>query len=603
MRLHSSIRSYSAYHSNNKRTPLSFLAGCSLHNNANHINSITSPRIHLSGRRSVVAFHSTVVPIDNKSLPSDDDSPDTSTTTTTGSHQKLPQWKDMGRGGDSSRSYTKYEQLVRRLYMTNLFHPVKLGLQNINRLHELLGCPMDNERVKVIHVAGTNGKGSVSLKIARSIELSSPNNNGDIKVGLFVSPHISSFRERMSVNGVPITEQEVEEYMPRIFHLCEEFDIPATFFEITAALAFLYYKEKGVNYVVLETGLGGRLDATNILKQPALCVITSIGLEHTRILGETIPEIAREKGGIMKSGCPVLVGPSCPHDVLRQQSVELNVSEYLTPSDIIDNIPSAEEENSNVDYDVENSHIAAAAVKIVASTSPSLKELLTDEIIQKGTSERPPCRFEELSIQNVVTTNNVKLQVILDVAHNPPAMKYLIQKLRATYPGKRYRFVVGMSADKDLGLCGRMLLDAVASGGGGPSSLHLVEATHPRAATLQAMMDAVPKLQDAHHGETISVGDQVRHALLLAAGASSAAAAGQEEEIVIVCGSVFLMADARAALGYDEPRDSNVINEVAGCNLLSGQENFGNTDPEKVLMERAARLYKQSPTTSPPADK
>jgi hypothetical protein len=144
MRLHSSIRSYSAYHSNNKRTPLSFLAGCSLHNNANHINSITSPRIHLSGRRSVVAFHSTVVPIDNKSSPSsDDDSPDTSTTTT-GSHQKLPQWKDMGRGGDSSRSYTKYEQLVRRLYMTNLFHPVKLGLQNINRLHELLGCPMDN---------------------------------------------------------------------------------------------------------------------------------------------------------------------------------------------------------------------------------------------------------------------------------------------------------------------------------------------------------------------------------------------------------------------------------------------------------------------------
>ena len=101
---------------------------------------------------------------------------------------------------------------------------------------------------------GTNGKGSVSLKIARSIELSSP--DGEVKVGLFVSPHISSFRERMSVNGLPITEAEVEEYMPRIFQLCEDHDIPATFFEITAALAFLFYKEKGVTYVVLETGLG-----------------------------------------------------------------------------------------------------------------------------------------------------------------------------------------------------------------------------------------------------------------------------------------------------------------------------------------------------------
>jgi hypothetical protein len=127
--------------------------------------------------------------------------------------------------------YSPYERWVRRLYMTNMFHPVKLGLKNIEMLHEAMGSPMDDPKRVVVHIAGTNGKGSVALKIAKSIELSNPH----LKVGLFNSPHVSSFRERMQVNGELISEQEVVDLLPGMYKLCVEHDIPATFFGKSAA--------------------------------------------------------------------------------------------------------------------------------------------------------------------------------------------------------------------------------------------------------------------------------------------------------------------------------------------------------------------------------
>jgi dihydrofolate synthase/folylpolyglutamate synthase len=224
---------------------------------------------------------------------------------------------EKGSEGSNPTKYSGYEKWVRRLYATNMFHPVKLGLDNMKRLHELLGNPMDNADRVVIHVAGTNGKGSVCLKIANTLQQQS----GNI-VGLFCSPHVSSFRERMQVNGEMITEDEVVELLPEIYGLCIKYDIPATFFEITTALAFSFYARRNANVVVLETGLGGRLDATNVIQNPAISIITSIGLEHQRILGDTIELIAREKAGIIKPNVPVLVGPgvSCFEQLALWQS-------------------------------------------------------------------------------------------------------------------------------------------------------------------------------------------------------------------------------------------------------------------------------------------
>ena len=220
----------------------------------------------------------------------------------------------------SQQQHSRYDTLVRKLYRVNLYNVVKMGLMNIETLHTVMGNPMPTERVSpqatktkksfpsVIHVAGTNGKGSTSFKIAKALELSG------LKVGLFVSPHISSFRERIQVNGSIISEEDVSTLLPMIYSACEANDIPATFFEIATAMAFKHFEQSNVDVVVLETGFGGRLDSTNIVR-PDLSVITSIGLEHTRILGDTIDLIGREKAGIMKKGIPVLVGPNCPQEV------------------------------------------------------------------------------------------------------------------------------------------------------------------------------------------------------------------------------------------------------------------------------------------------
>jgi dihydrofolate synthase/folylpolyglutamate synthase len=470
----------------------------------------------------------------------------------------------------SGRPYTLYEKCVRRLYLTNLFHPVRLGLQNIDGLHQALGSPMDRSDIAVIHVAGTNGKGSTSMKIARTLELAGNN------VGLFVSPHVASFRERMQVNGELISEKEVEDYLPLIYDICEKERIPATFFEVTTALAFHFFAKRNVDVVVLETGLGGRLDATNVVKKPDLCVITSIGLEHTRILGDTVELIAMEKAGIIKQGVPVLVGPHCPHETIRKCALDKDASGYYTIDDVLEESSVWMKENGKlgetefVDYDLENSMIARSALKLFSNAQTNSKNFpIAEEIMKKGLAQRPSCRFEEIEVQR--PTSNKPVKVILDVAHNPDAMVYLVKKLEATYPRlqEKMRVVIGFSADKDLKVCGATILGFVSD----PSRLHLVEAAHPRAAKFEDMLSAEPLLKKTNFNEEDrSITVQIRSALKLAE---------ENDEILIVCGSVFLMAEAREAMGIDEPRDSEYIAEVAGANLRHGQEFFADNDPEK----------------------
>ncbi len=207
-----------------------------------------------------------------------------------------------------------------------------------------------------------------------------------------------------------------------------------------------------------------------------------------------------------------------------------------------------------------------------------------------GVQIRPPCRFEELDVPVSIADSNggsskvtKVVRVILDVAHNPQAMDYLVAKLRANYTNERkLRVVVGMSADKDLKYCTDKLLDHV---GYHPEKIHLVEASHPRAASISSILEANPKLVDCHYcapredevnldgRDVSSVSKQVHSALQLAA---------TNDEIVVVCGTVFIMADAREELGIVEPRDSAVIAGVAGAGFRSSQENFGGGDTKKA---------------------
>jgi len=280
-----------------------------------------------------------------------------------------------------------------------------------------------------------------------------------------------------------------------------------------------------------------------VIKHPALSVITSIGLEHTKILGDTIEKIALEKGGIIKEGCPVLVGNNVPVELLRTYAIEKKASDFYECHDLLGRKNSAE--LTFVDYDAENSRIATAALTLLKNTSENDNiERISTQQIREGVKVRPPCRFQEI---DVGTFTNAPVKVILDVAHNPQALEYLIAKLRSNYPSLHLRIVVGMSADKDLKSCSDILLENVLH----PSQIHLVKSPNPRAASIASMLEANPKLYECNYEESL-VSLQVQNALELAA---------NNNELLVICGSFFMMADARKELGIEEPRDSAVIGE------------------------------------------
>lgn len=197
-----------------------------------------------------------------------------------------------------------YSAALQRLYSANLFLRVKQGLRNTRSL--MAGLDSPHLAVPVIHVAGTNGKGSVSWKLAKACEAAG------LRTGLFTSPHISSARERVRINGVPISEEGVIAGLEAVERVIDAEGNPATFFERVTALAMRHFDEQNVDIAILEAGLGGRLDSTNVVEAPLAAVLTTVGMDHTSVLGDTAEQIAWEKSGIAKPGRPFVAGPCTP---------------------------------------------------------------------------------------------------------------------------------------------------------------------------------------------------------------------------------------------------------------------------------------------------
>ena len=214
--------------------------------------------------------------------------------------------------------------------------PKRMNLDRIEALVEALDHPECHW--PSVHVAGTKGKGSTASMIASIVHQSG------YRVGLYTSPHLVSIRERIMVNGVPISEEEVSQLVdkmrPVIEYTHQESEGFASSLDIMTALAFLYFKEQNVDLAVIESGLGGRLDSTNVIK-PKVCAITPIGLDHTDRLGTTIPEIAREKAGIIKRGVPTVSAPQTPdaRTIIREVCSRLECSLCEVGTDIHYNIP------------------------------------------------------------------------------------------------------------------------------------------------------------------------------------------------------------------------------------------------------------------------
>lgn len=191
-----------------------------------------------------------------------------------------------------------YYDAVNLLTSVGKFH-VSLGLERISKILDLLGNPQD--KLDCIHVAGTNGKGSVCAILASIL------NCAGKKVGLYTSPHIFKYNERIQISGKCITDEDFAKYVFELSNLADKNNIDLTEFEILTAVMFKYFADNCVDVVVLETGLGGRFDATNVIKKNLCSVITHIDYDHTERLGNTLDKIAYEKAGIIKAGCPCIV--------------------------------------------------------------------------------------------------------------------------------------------------------------------------------------------------------------------------------------------------------------------------------------------------------
>ncbi len=324
---------------------------------------------------------------------------------------------------------------------------IKPGMERIRALCDALGNPQD--KLKVIHVAGTNGKGSTSTMISNILRKSGYN------VGLFISPYVSDFRERIQFNGNMIEKKELAECVETVKEIIDELSlngIQPTEFEALTATAFLYFERKNCDFVVLEVGLGGRLDSTNVINAPYVSVITSISFDHTAILGDTIEKIASEKCGIIKFGAETVAYPLQDERAMfiienfceaKCNSLRIPDTASLSVGD--ENIDGTEVEYKGICYKlplagkhmVYNSITAVEAVKSLGRFNIDI----SDEAVKNGIeSSVMPARMELIKKKPVI---------ILDGGHNEGCANALADYIRKHIADKRIVMVSSMMADKD----------------------------------------------------------------------------------------------------------------------------------------------------------
>lgn len=307
------------------------------------------------------------------------------------------------------------------LYKTQLFG-IKLGLENVHKLLAALELP--GAGMKFIHVAGTNGKGSTCAFMHSMLK------TAGINAGLFTSPHLVCFNERIRDAEREITDAEIETGLAKLRVLVADWETHPTFFELAFALALDWFRQRGVEWVILETGLGGRLDATNAIT-PEVSVITRIGLDHMEQLGDTLTKIAGEKAGIIKPNVPVVTGVQAP-EVLGVLQREAKVKK--APLVIVDR------PLTDVPLGLEGRHQAwnaALALEAVREAGVRLPAIVLEEALKQVQWRG---RFQRLRGD----------RIILDGAHNPEAAAVLVKTWQAIFPGETAEIIFAAARDKDV---------------------------------------------------------------------------------------------------------------------------------------------------------
>lgn len=336
---------------------------------------------------------------------------------------------------------------TQKIHIANLSPShIDLGLDRMTQLMERLGNP--HLQFKSIHIAGTNGKGSTAAFIASVLS------EAGYRAGLYTSPHLERFSERIKVDGEEISQRDIDKISGEVEAASK--DLPAgdpTYFEFATALAFLYFARQQVDIAVIETGLGGRLDATNIIT-PLLSIITPVALDHSEYLGDSLQGVAAEKGGIIKEGVPVIIGRQVGEvlcileDIAKERDAralvygrDFNMSKkgegsfnYSGSSLKLEDV----ELSMYGDYQMENAATALAALELIKGQGFDLDEKAVREGLMNTSW---PGRFEIIS-QNP--------DIILDGAHNPAAARRLKDAVTVRYGGEKGVVVAGFMSDKDI---------------------------------------------------------------------------------------------------------------------------------------------------------
>ena len=393
----------------------------------------------------------------------------------------------------------------------------EFNLDRMRELMRLLGDPQND--YPIIHIAGSKGKGSTAAFTASALRAA------NYKVGLYTSPHLQDFTERMQVNGIPISQDEfsalVEEMKPFVAQ------VPfITTFELATALGFLHFSRQDVTVAVIEVGLGGRLDATNIIT-PLVSVITSISLEHTAVLGDTLTKIAREKAGIVKPGHPFVISPQDPE---VDTVFELVAEEHTVPLTRV---------GRDIFYKVKKKSIDGQMLEIWMRNAPKMKlsiPLLGEHQVENAVTAYAAllvARREGLVFnagqlkQGFADTEwygrfevwQEKPPIILDSAHNPDSFTKLRQTLDEYFPDEKIVLIFGVSEDKEVEKMLKILAPLL-------EKVILTRAEHPRAVEAKKMLtiatqvgvkaEAIEPVEDAVARALEIVNES--HALLLSAG-------------------------------------------------------------------------------------
>ena len=399
----------------------------------------------------------------------------------------------------------------------------KLGLERTLELLAAIGNP--EKKLKFVHVAGTNGKGSTCAYIASVLQ------KAGYRTGLYTSPYIMRFNERMQVDGQQITDDELISMTDEIRPYISAMEIPPSEFEIVTSIGMKYFLHKKCDIVVLEVGLGGEFDSTNVIEMPEVAVIATIGYDHMAELGPTLTDIAKAKAGIIKGGDVVIYGgakevESVFEETCAQQGAKLHRADFSRISDMELSLAGARFEFKPYgrmmtplagSHQPKNAALAMTALEILREKGYKISD---SDIIEGIAGVHWPGRFEILG-QNPV--------FILDGAHNPEAMEATAESLRRHFRGRKIVFVMGVMADKDV--------DAMIC--------HIA----PLAQAFIAVRPDYPRAMDAKTlaGKLLLTGLPVSAFDDLAQGVAAAFRQAGESGVICALGSLYFSSDIRAA--------------------------------------------------------